>query len=59
MTRYKNLSFLLTVSVPVDMSTALAKAELKSLINEQCNYASEPGDVRVKSLKPADPPAKR
>lgn len=38
---------MVTVSVPVDMKVAQVTKEVRSLINDQCNYSAEPEDIRV------------
>lgn len=43
----------LTVRVPAEMTAAQARLEVRTLVNEQCNYCLEPGEVRVSKLGPA------
>lgn len=49
----KTVTMVLTVSVPVDMSAAEARREVRTLVNEQCNYSADEGDVKVRQLRPA------
>lgn len=51
----KNVTMLVTVSVPFDMTAADARREVKTLIKEQANYAAEPGDVKPVRIEPALP----
>lgn len=54
-TKRKKISFLVTVSVPGWMTAAEARREIKTLINDQCNYTAEPEEVRaVKATKVPD-----
>lgn len=48
----KTIRLLLTVSVPAEMSAADARREVRTLINDQCNYDADPGDVRARAVKP-------
>ena len=54
----KLVSMKLTVSVPADMSAAQTRLEVRTLINEQCNYSADEGDVKVRSLQAAPTRAK-
>lgn len=49
----KQVTMTVTVSVPVDMSAADARREVRTLINEQCNYSADYGDVKAKAIRPA------
>ncbi len=49
----KSVTMLLTVSVPREMSAADARREVRTLVNEQCNYSADHEDVKVRSLRPA------
>ena len=49
--RRRTLYMTLAVRVPADMPAAQARREVRSLVNDQCNYDAEPGDVRVASLR--------
>lgn len=66
MTR-KRITFAVTVSVPDWMTKAQVSREVRSLINEQCNWMSagplgEPlddGDIRAVAVKATKPPKAR
>lgn len=49
----KTVTMLVTVSVPMEMSASDARREVRTLVNEQCNYAAEPEDVKVRGIRPA------
>ena len=49
----KTLAMTVTVSVPAEMTAAQARKEVRSLIGDQCNYAADYEDVRVRSVKAA------
>jgi hypothetical protein len=49
MSKRKTVTMLVRVSVPVDMTAAEARREVRTLINDQSNYMADPDDVRVKS----------
>ena len=49
----KHIEMRLTISVPNDMKTSQARREIRSLINEQCNYTAEYGDVKVRKISSA------
>jgi hypothetical protein len=51
--RRKKLTMLVTVSVPVDMSAAEARREVRYLITDQCNYAADFGDVKAVAVRAA------
>lgn len=44
----KTITVLLTVTVPSGMSALQTRREIRSLINDQCNFAADPEDLRVK-----------
>lgn len=46
----KQIELSMVLSVPVGMTKAAAKKEVRSLINEQCNWAADEGEVKVKKL---------
>lgn len=48
----KTVSMKLTVTVPKNMPAADARREVRSLINDLRNYYADPGDVKVKAIKP-------
>lgn len=52
MPKRKTVTMLLKVSVPAGTSAADARREVRTLVNDQCNYWLDPEDVRVQSLKP-------
>lgn len=56
MSKRKTMTMILTVTVPAEMSAAHARLEVRTLINEQCNYSAESGDVKVRQLRPARKP---
>lgn len=43
---------LVRVSAPGDMSAADVRREVRTLINEQCNYSADVGDIRAASVTP-------
>jgi hypothetical protein len=49
MSKRKTVTMLVRVSVPVDMTAAEARREVRTLINDQSNYMADPDGVRVKS----------
>jgi actin-like ATPase involved in cell morphogenesis len=51
----KQISMRVTVSVPLDMTAIEARREVRTLINEQCNWLSriDEGDVKAIAVKPA------
>jgi hypothetical protein len=49
----KQVTMLVTVSVPREMTAAEARLEVRTLVNDQCNYSADEGDVKVRSIKPA------
>lgn len=51
--RKKILRMLIEVSVPRNMTAIQARREVRTLINEQCNYAADYGDVRAAKVGPA------
>lgn len=48
MRKRKIVHISLAVSVPVDMSAAEARKEVRTLINHQANWSAEPEDVKVR-----------
>jgi hypothetical protein len=52
MSKRKQITMIVTVSVPNDMTPIEARREVRTLINEQCNYSADYGEVKVKSVKP-------
>lgn len=44
----KTLALMIVVTVPAAMTRRDTMREVRSLIASQCNYAAEPGDVRVR-----------
>src|SRR3546814_19607815 len=48
----KQLTLLVTVSVPVDMSAVQARREVRTLLSEQCKWGTQPEDVKAVSVKP-------
>lgn len=51
----KTVTMLLTVSVPKGMSATQARLEVRTLVNHQCNYAADEGDVKVRRLRALQP----
>lgn len=51
----KTLELLITVSVPTDMRIAQVRKEVKTLVNEQCNYSADEGDIRIKRIAKGTP----
>lgn len=56
MKKRKQVTMLVTVSVPVEFTADMARREVRTLINEQCNYVADEGMVKAVSVKP---PSKR
>ncbi|MBS4016809.1 MAG: hypothetical protein KGZ68_01110 [Dechloromonas sp.] len=50
--RRKLVTMLVTVSVNPDMCARDARREVRTLVNEQCNYRWDPEDIRVRSVEP-------
>lgn len=46
----KLVTMIVTVSVPAFLSAHGARREVRHLINEQCNYGLDTGDVKVRSI---------
>lgn len=44
---------LVRVTAPDDMRAADVRREVRTLINEQCNYSADPGDIRAAAVTPA------
>lgn len=53
MAKRKEVTLLVRVTVPADMTKTDAAREVRTLINDQCNWSAEPGDVRARACKPA------
>lgn len=49
----KKVTMLVTVSVPVAMTAAQARREVRTLITDQCNYSADEGDVKALKVKSA------
>ena len=49
----KQVTMLVTVSIPVDYSAADARREVRSLVSEQCNYSMDYDEVKLIGVKPA------
>lgn len=47
MAKKKNHYMTIRVSAPADMPAVQVRRELRALVNEGCNYAADPGDVRI------------
>lgn len=43
----KKITMLLTVSVPINMSAAQARKEVRTLVTDQCNWAAEFDEVKA------------
>ncbi len=50
--RRRTVSMHVVVIVPMETTPKLARLEVRTLINDQCNYHLDPGDVRVKKIMP-------
>lgn len=48
----KTVLMMVAVRVPPTMSARDAKREVRELINNQCNWSADPGDVRVVKITP-------
>jgi hypothetical protein len=48
----KTVRMLVTVTVPAKLTAAQARREVRTLINEQCNYLDFDEPVRVRSCSP-------
>ncbi len=55
MAKKRKTVMMLRVSVPVKMKAEQVRREVRTLVNDQCNYGVdvEPGDLRVQSCSPA------
>lgn len=54
MKKRKQITMLVTLTVPTVMRAAAARREVRSLVNEQCFWGYwEAGDIKVHSIKPA------
>lgn len=51
MPKRKQITVAVTLSVKPDMSKADAVRELRTLVNEQCNFHFDPEDVRVRKVE--------
>lgn len=51
--RRKRVTCLVTVSVPVEMTAAQARKEVRTLITDQCNWASYDDQVKAVKVAPA------
>lgn len=49
--RRKDVWMLLRVSTPPGTTARDARREVRSLVNDQCNYSLDPGDVKVRVLR--------
>lgn len=49
----KKVTMTLTVSVPRDMTEAMARKEVRTLITWQANWFADPDDVKVVKCVPA------
>lgn len=47
----KTIEILIAIRVPESMTAKEVQREIKSLINDQCNYIADPEDLRVLSSK--------
>lgn len=47
----KFVTIALTVSVPLDMSHAQARLEVRTLINEQSNHTADYGEVKAFAVR--------
>lgn len=48
----KIVTMIVSLSVPSNMTAQEARREARTLINDQCNYSADYGDVRAHSVKP-------
>lgn len=48
----KFVRMVVTLSVPADMTPQEARREARTLINLQCNYNADHGDVRAQKIEP-------
>lgn len=48
----KRIPMLVTVSVPVGMTAAEARREVRTLITEQCNWRADSDDVKAIAVRP-------
>lgn len=55
----KNVTMLVTVSVPFDMTAADARREVRTLIKYQSNYRAGSEDVKPIRIAPASMPSPR
>jgi hypothetical protein len=54
MTERKKVKMIVTVSVPKHISASAARREVRTLINQQCNYFAEPEDIRATGVIAAE-----
>lgn len=52
MRKRKQFTMILTVSVPLDMTAAQARREVRTLVSEQCNYSAECEDIKAIGCRP-------
>lgn len=52
MAKHKTHYVLIRVTAPDDMPAAQVRREVRSLINDQCNYSANEGDLRVTKVLP-------
>ena len=52
MQKRKKITMEVSVFVPVDMSARDARREVRTLINERCNFSAEYDDIKATAVKP-------
>jgi hypothetical protein len=51
--RRKTVTMVVTFSIPAEHSPAWARKEVRTLINEQCGFHSDPGDLKLRHIRPS------
>ncbi len=53
MPKRKKVTMLVTVTVPAETTPAEARREVRTLVNEQCNYFLDYNEIRAVKVSPA------
>lgn len=53
------ISLLVSVTVPEGMTVEQVRKEIRCLVNEQCNWAANPEDIRIKGVRALPDATKR
>lgn len=49
----RTVAMTVVVTVPIGTTHGQARLEVRTLINEQCNWKLDPGEVKVQSIRPS------